>query len=251
MGGSCFVETTLPSPCTLCMSSGLSFPPAPPCPTPALTFIVIINIANKQVCPYGLYAEQISGAAFTVPRRCAFARCVLCVVVLTRPAMQQQPATQQQQDQQEQQLERISKSKSNETQTLAAGQRAAQSAPSSPLSPSARPPHPSRQQQTQRQRQRAAPHVALPHPALRHARALPPARLPGRDADRRLCRRRRDAQPAALAAVCDPLGAGRLCARPLHGLRRGQVRARVFRVRMPLGGLMGALLGRRRRARGQ
>ena len=27
--------------------------------------------ASLQVCPYGLYAEQVSGTAFTAPRRCA------------------------------------------------------------------------------------------------------------------------------------------------------------------------------------
>ena len=45
-------------------------------------------------------------------------------------------------------------------------------------------------------------HLDVPHPPLRHARALPPPRLCGGSPDRRLCVRPPDPQPNAVAPVC-------------------------------------------------
>jgi hypothetical protein len=155
-----------------------------------------------QICPYGLYAEQVSGTAFTVPRKCACRGLATCgcgargrgAAGRHRSGGVRQPAP---------------ASRGCAPSTLS------RSPHPTPLAPPP-PPNP----------QVAAPHVAVPHPPLGHPRALPPPQLPGRDADRGLCVGRGDAQPAALAAIQHSLGARRLRARHVHSLRRRQVRRR-------------------------
>ena len=156
-------------------------------------------VCLPQTCPYGLYAEQLSGTPFTAPRRCCTDLSVQTVVdqrcMSCGPAyIQEEPAPQR------------------------ACRTCAQVFPATSHTPAGWLGNASTCNL-----QGESPQLAVPHPPLSHPPALPPPPVSGGDSDGRLFSGRSDAQPAALAAVPGAGGPRGFCEGAFHGVRQWQV----------------------------